>query len=289
MPEILLETSRTEYSSCRGSHGLINQPSEASKLVNRGLASRDAEAVLSAMHQSGHQDTFQKALLPAAREQLGHLKDLSPDVGRHQFGERGVSLLGRAVYTASKIIGPDSDMARDDIDQVIGIYQDFLDARGTAEGSERAKADLTGITAFSLGEFGDNGALRSFLDDVYSDNRLGLDTASPENQRSSETRKLLLHAIAYRPALNQLILDALDFGDLDEVSIAVGRLDEFAALLRETTSARGGAHGDWVDTFAAALRERAVQLPSRGEVINPLNGRSVALVDIAKLLELSVQ
>jgi hypothetical protein len=241
------------------------------------------------MHQSGHQNPLEKALLPAARDQLGHLKGLSKDLGSDHFGGRGVALLGRALYTASQIIGPDSGMANNDIDQVIAIYRDFLEARGNAVGSERAKADLTGITAFSLGEFRDNGALRSFLDDVYRDSRVGLDTRLPENQRSSETRKLLLHAIDYRPALNQLIVDALDFGDLDEVSIAVGRLDEFAMLLSNGQCTPGSAHGDWVETFADALRQRSEQHTAPCDVINPLNGKAIALVDMASLLELSLR
>ncbi len=288
MPEILLEASRREYSNCGTGHSLIREPLQADRLVNRGLASDDTGVVLAAMHQSGHQFSSQKALLPAARGQIGLLKELSFEVGKDQFGERGVTLLGRAVYTASMIIGPDSEMASDDIENVIEIFRDFLDARGDSEGSERAKADLAGITAFSLGEFGNNGALRSFLKDVYNDRRLGLNTELSENQRSSETRKLLLHAIAYRSALNQLILDALYYGDIDEVSIAVGRIDEYASLLRQNKSPQTSGHGDWVESFKEALRYRAGRNPECNEVINPLNARRVRLLDVARVVELSL-
>jgi hypothetical protein len=286
MAEILIEGSRKEYSTCGDGHKLIRNVDEAQRLINADLRSAREELILSGLHQSGHQDVSLKGLLPAAREQLALLTDLSREVGTLKLGERGLVLLGRSVFTASRIVG--KDMATEDVDNVRKIFFDFLDARGTAEGTERSKADIAAITAFSLGESGNGEELNRFMNEVYSDARLGLNTEKKENCSSSEVRKLLLYAIAYRPALNQLILDALDFGDVDEVCIAVGRIDEFATLLRENPGSISPSNREWSEVFAQALRQRMELLPGRGEVVNPLTTYTVSLANLAQLLELSV-
>jgi hypothetical protein len=286
MTQILLKGSAGEYSACGSGHKVIIERNDMSALVLTGLRSLTPKLVVDSLHQSGHVDTARKELLPEAQKQLELLTKISAGVGGLEFGAKAPALLVRAMYSTSQIIG--IDMSNNDVDSLLTIFNAFLDSRGSSPDADQSKADLTGITAYSLGECGDDGAVREFLGNVYEDPRLGLDTEQPMNQKPSETRKLLLHAVEYRPALNQLILDALCFGDLDEVAIAVGRLDELATLLRQNQGSISSNVQDWCEAFCDALRERAQSSAGARPILNPLSEKLVSLHDLAALLELSL-
>lgn len=258
-----------------------------SELVLTGLRSLKEPLVIDSLHQSGHVDTTKKELVPDAQKQLELLTKISSGVGALEFGGKAPALLVRAMYSASQIIG--IDMSNKDVESLLQIFNAFLEARGNSPDAEQSKADLTGITAYSLGECGDEGAVREFLGNVYQDPRLDLDTEHSINQKPSETRKLLLHAVEYRPALNQLILDALDFGDLDEVGIAVGRLDELASLLRQERGTIPAHLQQWCDAFCDALRTREQGPGGIQPIFNPLSEKFVSLRDLEQLLEISLK
>jgi len=286
MAEILLASSSSAYKSCGSGHKLITDISTAQSLVTSGLESGDSSTVLAALHQSGHQDLDGIALVPEARSQLGSLKDLSVPIAQGELGDAASALLGRAVFTSARILGKGSDMNSTDADVLIKIFDDFLRVRANTFGSEQAKADLTGITAFGLGELGEPAVVQQFLNSVYVDARLDLNTDLTHNQRASETRKLLLHAIEYCPALNQLIVDALDHGGIPEVSIAIGRLGEFERLLSKVAPDAARRHSDWIECFRDALQNLPNRIKDLEKVVNPLNQKEVAMQDTVNLLGL---
>jgi hypothetical protein len=276
MAEILLARSSSAYKSCGPDHKLITDISIAQSLVTSGLESGEPSTVLAALHHSGHQDLDGRALVPEARSQLGSLKDLSVPIAQGKLGDDASALLGRAVFTSARILGKGSDMNSTDADGLIKIFDDFLSVRANTLGSEQAKADLTGITAFGLGELGEPAVVQQFLNSVYVDARLDLNTDLTHNQRASETRKLLLHAIEY----------ALDYGGIPEVSIAIGRLGEFERLLSQVTPDAARRHSDWIECFRGALQNLPNRIKGLEKVVNPLNQKEVTVQDTVKLLGL---